>query len=74
MSNVSIVDVISAEGVYDDTEGSMCMVGCRNMGPINQRSTDDSVDCEILLKLQLPPATPERMISGYVKGSIESTR
>nr|XP_011461828.1 PREDICTED: uncharacterized protein LOC105350706 [Fragaria vesca subsp. vesca] len=74
VSNVSIVDVISAEGVYDDTEGSMCMVGCRNIGPINQQSTDDSVDCEILLKLQLPPATPERMISGYVKGSIESTR
>ncbi|KAL6205716.1 hypothetical protein ACLB2K_022970 [Fragaria x ananassa] len=74
VSNLSIVDVISAEGVYDDTEGSMCMVGCRNLGPINQQSTGDSVDCEILLKLQLPPATPERMISGYVKGSIESTR
>ncbi|PRQ31321.1 hypothetical protein RchiOBHm_Chr5g0034181 [Rosa chinensis] len=74
VSNMSIANVISAEGVYDDTDGSMCMVGCRNLGQIDQQPTDDSVDCEILLKLQLPPATPGRKISGYVKGSIESIR
>ncbi|CAL2254123.1 unnamed protein product [Prunus armeniaca] len=61
---------ISAEGIYDETEGSLCMVGCRNLGSNNVHPTTDSVDCEIVVKFQFPPANS----SGFIKGSIESTR
>ncbi|XP_020417858.1 uncharacterized protein LOC18779614 [Prunus persica] len=61
---------ISAEGIYDETEGSLCMVGCRNLGSNNVQPTTDSVDCEIVVNFQFPPANS----SGFIKGSIESTR
>ncbi|CAL5341955.1 unnamed protein product [Camellia sinensis] len=57
---------ISAEGIYDDETGQLCMVGCRNVGP------NDSKDCELLLKFQFPPVNAKR--GGTIKGSIESTR
>ncbi|XP_034212816.1 uncharacterized protein LOC117625359 [Prunus dulcis] len=61
---------ISAEGIYDETEGSLCIVGCRNLGSNNVQPTTDSVDCEIVVNFQFPPANS----SGFIKGSIESTR
>ncbi|CAL9017236.1 unnamed protein product [Prunus brigantina] len=61
---------ISSEGIYDETEGSLCMVGCRNLGSNNVQPTTDSVDCEIVVNFQFPPANS----SGFIKGSIESTR
>ncbi|XP_040361725.1 uncharacterized protein LOC112203573 [Rosa chinensis] len=63
---------ISAEGIYDDTEGSLCMVGCRNLGSNSQQATNDSIDCEILVNFQFPPTKAKD--SHHIKGSIESTR
>ncbi|KAK9938145.1 hypothetical protein M0R45_014901 [Rubus argutus] len=74
LRNTPVRDLISAEGVYDDTDGSLCMVGCRNLGSKNQQPTNDSVDCEILLNFQLPPKDEESRNSVFVKGSIESIR
>jgi hypothetical protein len=43
------------------------MIGCRNIGSIN-----DSLDCEILVKLQFPPINKRN--ADRIKGSIKSTR
>ncbi|GFZ05739.1 DUF2921 family protein, putative [Actinidia rufa] len=63
---------ISAEGVYDDETGLLCMIGCRKLDPEFKKSTNDSMDCELLLKFQFPPVNAKR--GGLVKGSIESIR
>ncbi|KAF7146190.1 hypothetical protein RHSIM_Rhsim04G0021200 [Rhododendron simsii] len=57
---------ISAEGLYDEETGSVCMVGCRKL------STGESMDCELLLKFQFPPVNA--IEEGKFRGSIESTR
>ncbi|KAI8557784.1 hypothetical protein RHMOL_Rhmol04G0036900 [Rhododendron molle] len=57
---------ISAEGLYDEKIGSLCMVGCRKL------STGESMDCEILLKFQFPPVNSKK--EGQIRGSIESMR
>ncbi|KAF7145825.1 hypothetical protein RHSIM_Rhsim04G0020600 [Rhododendron simsii] len=57
---------ISAEGLYDEETGSLCMVGCRKL------STGESMDCEILLKFQFPPVNAKE--GGQIRGSIESMR
>ncbi|KAG5551253.1 hypothetical protein RHGRI_009618 [Rhododendron griersonianum] len=57
---------ISAEGLYDEETGSLCMVGCRKI------STGESMDCEILLKFQFPPVNAKE--GGQIRGSIESMR
>ncbi|KAL6196507.1 hypothetical protein ACLB2K_032122 [Fragaria x ananassa] len=65
---------ISAEGIYD-TEGSLCMVGCRNVGSNNyHQTTEDSVDCDILINFQFPPENQRSNNTGFIKVSIESTR
>ncbi|XP_076883149.1 uncharacterized protein LOC143531823 [Bidens hawaiensis] len=56
---------ISAEGVYDDETGQICMVGCRNL------IKSASFDCEILVKFQFPRGYGNE---GSIKGSIESLR
>ncbi|GMY39490.1 hypothetical protein FCV25MIE_34734 [Fagus crenata] len=56
-----------AEGLYDAETGSLCMIGCRNIGSMN-----DSLDCEILVKLQFPPINKRN--ADRIKGSIKSTR
>ncbi|KAM0002321.1 hypothetical protein Hdeb2414_s0333g00870091 [Helianthus debilis subsp. tardiflorus] len=53
---------ISAEGVYYDETGQVCMVGCRNL-------KNASFDCEILVKFQFP-----RSRESLIKGNIESLR
>ncbi|GMY21603.1 hypothetical protein FCV25MIE_34735 [Fagus crenata] len=58
---------VLAEGLYDAETGSLCMIGCRNLGSIN-----DTLDCEILVKLQFPPKNKRN--AGRIKGSMESTR
>ena len=63
---------ISAEGVYDDETGKLCMVGCRKVGPDIQKSTGDPMDCKILLRFQFPPTNAKK--GGFIKGSIESMR
>ncbi|KAK9938148.1 hypothetical protein M0R45_014903 [Rubus argutus] len=66
---------IFAEGIYDDTEGSLCMVGCLHVSSNNQQQPIfDSVDCEIVVNFQFPPTNPKTNYSSFVKGSIESTR
>lgn len=64
---------ISAEGVYDSETGSLCMVGCRYLGSSSRNSTTvDSMDCEILINVELSPLNSE---SGkHLKGTIRSTR
>ncbi|XP_076905566.1 uncharacterized protein LOC143561333 [Bidens hawaiensis] len=54
---------ISAEGIYDDETGEICMVGCRNL------NKSASFDCEILVKFQLPQGK-----ESLIKGDIESLR
>ncbi|KAA8526833.1 hypothetical protein F0562_008938 [Nyssa sinensis] len=63
---------ISAEGIYDAKTGYLCMVGCRKLGSYIQKSTKDSVDCEILVNSQFPPLNSKK--GGVIKGSIRSTR
>ncbi|KAI8557789.1 hypothetical protein RHMOL_Rhmol04G0037400 [Rhododendron molle] len=57
---------ISAEGLYDEATGRVCMVGCRKL------STGESMDCELLLKVQFPPVNAVKV--GQITGSIESMR
>ncbi|KDP27055.1 hypothetical protein JCGZ_20990 [Jatropha curcas] len=64
---------ISAEGVYNEKSGGLCMVGCRNLELDNQTDTGKSFDCEILLKFQFSPLE-EIKNEGYIKGIIESLR
>ncbi|XP_062090431.1 uncharacterized protein LOC133796787 [Humulus lupulus] len=66
---------ISAEGIYDETTGSLCMVGCINVGLNSSKlwSKDGSVDCEIHVNFQFPARHPKEN-SGYIKGTIESKR
>ncbi|CAL8151160.1 unnamed protein product [Prunus armeniaca] len=63
---------IYAEGIYDAKEGSLCMVGCRNLGSNSEQPTKDSVDCEILVNFQFPPTNSKH--GSFIKGSIKSTR
>ncbi|XP_071713074.1 uncharacterized protein [Rutidosis leptorrhynchoides] len=58
---------ISAEGVYDDETGQICMVGCRNVKLYSKNNA--SFDCEILVKFQLPQGN-----ESFIKGSIETLR
>ncbi|KAK2968457.1 hypothetical protein RJ640_004463 [Escallonia rubra] len=60
---------ISAEGVYDAATGFLCMIGCRNLYS-HEKPTHDSMDCNILVKFQLPSLQE----GGYVQGSIVSMR
>ncbi|KAI8557786.1 hypothetical protein RHMOL_Rhmol04G0037100 [Rhododendron molle] len=57
---------ISAEGLYDEETGSLCMVGSRKL------STGETMDCEIFLKFQFPPVNAKN--GGQIRGSIESMR
>nr|XP_011459379.1 PREDICTED: uncharacterized protein LOC105349947 [Fragaria vesca subsp. vesca] len=65
---------IVAEGIYDDKDGSLCVVGCRYLSSnSHQQPTYDSVDCEIVVNVQLPPTNPKSNYSSSIKGSIKST-
>ncbi|GMI63653.1 hypothetical protein like AT4G21700 [Hibiscus trionum] len=63
---------ISAEGVYDNATGSLCMVGCRHLTPGEKSVSRNSMDCEILVKVYFPPLNSDRR--SMIKGSIESMR
>ncbi|KAL9322155.1 hypothetical protein ACSQ67_010208 [Phaseolus vulgaris] len=63
---------ISAEGIYDAGAGNLCMVGCRDLLSNPLIPTAHSVDCEIVVKFQLPPLDANNGI--FIKGSIGSTR
>ncbi|KAK7313028.1 hypothetical protein VNO77_37366 [Canavalia gladiata] len=65
---------VSAEGVYDVEAGSLCMVGCRNLGSENKMPTTASVDCEILVKFQFLPPNAKNNGCYNIKGSMESNR
>ncbi|XP_059663999.1 uncharacterized protein LOC132309732 [Cornus florida] len=71
ISNVSSdgQEEISAEGMYNEETGHLCMVGCKKLGSYIQES---KMDCEILLKFQFSPVNAKK--GGFIKGSIESTR
>ncbi|XP_060668868.1 uncharacterized protein LOC132800009 [Ziziphus jujuba] len=72
-SNSSNFLEITAEGIYDDTTGSLCMLACRYLGLDSQLSMDDYLDCEIRINIQFSARNTDHN-SGYFKGSIESTR
>ncbi|KAI3755788.1 hypothetical protein L1987_55594 [Smallanthus sonchifolius] len=55
---------ITAEGIYDDESGQICMVGCRNL-------KNASFDCEILVKFQFSQGNGN---GSLIKGNIESLR
>nr|XP_011459898.1 PREDICTED: uncharacterized protein LOC105350156 [Fragaria vesca subsp. vesca] len=66
---------IFAEGIYDDRDGNLCMVGCRSLSSNSHSEPSyDSADCEIVVNIQFPPTNPKTTYSSFVKGSIESTR
>ncbi|XP_050368967.1 uncharacterized protein LOC126787076 [Argentina anserina] len=70
--NSQVAMVISAEGMYDDTEGRLCMVGCRDLSTnIYQQPTNDSIDCEMVIHFEFRPPYPN---TSSIIGSIESTR
>ncbi|XP_078169501.1 uncharacterized protein LOC144563912 [Carex rostrata] len=71
---------ISAEGIYNSTMGTLCLVGCRvplfwgRNGEIlnsSARIDDRNLDCEFFIQLQLP-SLDSRNEQG--KGTITSTR
>ena len=66
---------ISAEGLYDVSTGSLCMIGCRNIGlnSSDLSSNDDSFDCDILVNFQFTPRDSQ-LDAGFINGSIESKR
>ncbi|XP_026658583.2 uncharacterized protein LOC103702592 [Phoenix dactylifera] len=76
----SVVDeptVTTAEGIYNAETGMLCMVGCRY--PISSvarkqanGAASDSMDCEILINLQLPPLDPRA--GEHFNGTIRSLR
>ncbi|RDX99082.1 hypothetical protein CR513_17914, partial [Mucuna pruriens] len=72
-TNVTETINVSAEGIYDAEAGSLCMVGCRNLGSENQIPSTNSLDCEVIVKFQFPPLDAKNN-GGYIKGSIESAR
>ncbi|KAL6848964.1 hypothetical protein ACP4OV_021547 [Aristida adscensionis] len=55
---------ISAEGVYDATTGSLCMIACREVNV--------SSDCEILVTAQF--SSLDAKVTQHVKGKISSLR
>ncbi|XP_058776683.1 uncharacterized protein LOC131651012 [Vicia villosa] len=63
---------ISAEGIYDSRNGTLCMVGCRDLVSNEGTPTSHSLDCEVLMKFQFPSLDANDR--SYIKGSIESTR
>ncbi|PPD86706.1 hypothetical protein GOBAR_DD16356 [Gossypium barbadense] len=63
---------ISAEGVYDIATGSLCMVGCRHLRSSDKSSSSDSMDCEILVKINFPPLNSD--MRNKIQGSIQSMR
>ncbi|KAK2982606.1 hypothetical protein RJ640_024666 [Escallonia rubra] len=65
---------ISAEGVYDGETGHLCMVGCRNLASFATNLRSDPWDCEILVNFYFPPVNEGNGSSGFIMGSIESTR
>ncbi|KAK2369498.1 putative DUF2921 family protein [Trifolium repens] len=72
--NMSYYSVkISAEGIYDSGNGTLCMVGCRDLISNNGTSTTErSLDCEVLMKFQFPALDTKG--KSHIKGCIESTR
>ncbi|KAK8691283.1 hypothetical protein V6N13_074798 [Hibiscus sabdariffa] len=63
---------ISAEGIYDTTTGSLCMVGCRHLTSGDKSFSSHSMDCEILVNVYFPPLNSDRR--SKIKGSMESLR
>lgn len=64
---------IFAEGIYDSETGVLCMVGCRYAGLKYQKSSNNSMDCEISIHLQFPPLNA-KMKRAFIRGSITSLR
>ncbi|KAJ3708919.1 hypothetical protein LUZ61_012624 [Rhynchospora tenuis] len=72
---------ISAEGIYNSTAGTLCLIGCRKpnfwhttYGEIlnsSARIDDRNLDCGYFIQLQFPPIDSKN-IKG--KGTIKSTR
>jgi len=72
LNESSLSVMISAEGVYDAGAGTLCMVGCRGLISNSLIPIAHSMDCDIVVKFQLPPLDAKNGI--FIKGSIESTR
>ncbi|KAJ1704397.1 hypothetical protein LUZ63_004176 [Rhynchospora breviuscula] len=72
---------ISAEGIYNSTTGTLCLIGCRKpnfrhttYGEIlnsSARIDDRNLDCGYFIQLQFPPIDSKN-VKG--KGTIKSTR
>ncbi|PON91168.1 Translation initiation factor IF [Trema orientale] len=71
--NESLLLDILAEGIYDETTGSLCMVGYRYDGLHKLWSKHGTVDCEILVNFQFLPRNSKDS-SGFIKRIFESKR
>ncbi|KAH6775640.1 hypothetical protein C2S52_013201 [Perilla frutescens var. hirtella] len=60
---------MTAEGMYDTSNGFLCMVGCRKL--VQNLSTFK--DCEVVVELEFPPLKGRRG-DRLIKGKIKSTR
>ncbi|XP_057791159.1 uncharacterized protein LOC131008289 [Salvia miltiorrhiza] len=60
---------ITAEGVYDATNGHLCMVGCRKL---HNLTSSTFKDCNVVVEFELPPLNRER--GSLTKGVLRSTR
>ncbi|XP_010915917.1 uncharacterized protein [Elaeis guineensis] len=67
---------ISAEGIYNANTGKLCMVGCQYpsyaFAKKQGKGVNNTMDCKILINVQLPPLNPE--FGERFNGKIESTR
>ncbi|KAJ4726303.1 DUF2921 family protein [Melia azedarach] len=64
---------IFAEGIYDSETGGLCMVGCRYVGRKYQKLINDSMDCEIKIRLQFPSLNSKKN-GVFIRGTIASSR
>ncbi|XP_008780444.4 uncharacterized protein LOC103700269 [Phoenix dactylifera] len=70
---------ISAEGIYNAKTGMLCMVGCQypsySFSEKQGKGVNNSMDCEILINIQLPPLNPEtgELFSGTIKSTREKS-
>ncbi|XP_057791162.1 uncharacterized protein LOC131008291 [Salvia miltiorrhiza] len=60
---------ITAEGVYDASNGHLCMVGCRKL---HNLTSSTFKDCDVMVEFNLPPLNRKR--GSLTKGVIKSTR
>ncbi|EEC82330.1 hypothetical protein OsI_26620 [Oryza sativa Indica Group] len=71
--------VMSLEGVYNQEDGRMYLIGCRNVEApwrivSTSRDLEDGMDCSIEVRVEYPPKTTRWLFSPTATACISSTR